>query len=282
MPRGLRGFSLPPIAFVRVHGYLCGMNDKIRNECFLVYRIEYTDAIPITHFTDALSALSSEYQKFLYDTYESERPEAKLYVQAIEKGSIVTTLVEYAMPILPFIGEVNTVIEFGTFLKKSYDYLRSKGSIDKNLDNKDLDNLERIITPAIQTNNNISLSLEGCHIENLIFANESEARAIRDRIQEEKNSTDNGGVVLHEKVGLVLEQIKRGDKGKGNKGVIEQICKETLNLVWQNDHEKNEIVSMGENPMSKIFIVDVEHVTNSYNKSWYKIIKVHETFPLDD
>ena len=96
---------------------------NIENEFKFEYIIDYDKPIIVSEFTNALNAISNQYEKFLIDKYGSERPSAELYVQEIKKGSIVTTLVEYSAIILPFIGDVNTVFEFGNYIKSTYDYL---------------------------------------------------------------------------------------------------------------------------------------------------------------
>lgn len=50
----------------------------IENEFKLEYIIDYNKPIPVSEFTNALNAISSEYEKFLVDKYGSEKPEAEL------------------------------------------------------------------------------------------------------------------------------------------------------------------------------------------------------------
>lgn len=255
---------------------------NIENEFKFEYIIDYDKPIIVSEFTNALNAISHQYEKFLIDKYGSERPSAELYVQEIKKGSIVTTLVEYSAIILPFIGDVNTVFEFGNYIKSSYDYLLNgkKDSDKEKLDIKDLNNLLKVIEPGTHTNNNVYIQIKGKNnniVLNPLSANETESRAIRDRIKEEKKELSQKGKKIEYKQALYLEQIKRDlDSKKGNKGVIKELNENSLNIIWENEDDKQKMLSCDDNPFNMIFIVDVEIVEVNSETKLYKIIKVHE------
>jgi hypothetical protein len=102
---------------------MSNLNDKIKNDYSIDYTIEYDEPIELTEFTKSLNAFSNHYKKYINDEYGSERPvNAKLHIDKIKEGSIVTTLVEYSAMALPFLGEANTVLEFGIHLKGLYDF----------------------------------------------------------------------------------------------------------------------------------------------------------------
>lgn len=256
--------------------------NKIENEFKLEYIIEYDKPIVVSEFTNALNAISNQYEKFLQDKYGSERPEAELYVQEIRKGSIVTTLVEYSSILLPFLGEVNTVFEFGQYIKSTYDYLLTgkKEHTEKGLDVKDLNNFLKVVEPGIHTNNNIYIQVKGKNnkiILDPLSANETEARAIRDRIKEDKKELSYKDKTIEYKKALFLEQIKRDlESKKGNKGVIKELNENSLNIIWDNDDDKHKMLNCDDNPFKMIFIVDVEIVEVNSETKFYRIMKLHE------
>ena len=255
---------------------------NIENEFKFEYIIDYDKPIVVSEFTNALNAISNQYEKFLNDKYGSERPEAELYVQEIKKGSIVTTLVEYSSFMLPFIGDINTVFEFGAYIKSTYDYLLTGKKDDENdkLDIKDLNNLLKVIEPGTHTNNNIYIQIKGKDnniILNPLSANETESRVIRDRIREDKKELSQKDKKIELKQALYLDQIKRDlDSKKGNKGIIKQLNENSLNLIWDNDDDKQKMLNCDDNPFKMIFIVDVEIIEVNLETKLYKIIKVHE------
>ena len=255
---------------------------KIENEFKLEYIIEYDNPIVVSEFTNALNSFSNQYEKFLQDKYGSERPTAELYVQEIRKGSIVTTLVEYSAVLLPFLGEVNTVFEFGKHIKSSFDYLLTgkKENEEDDLDVKDLNNLLKVIEPGTHINNNIYIQIKGKNnqiVLNPLSANETEARAIRDRIKEDKKELIQKDKSIEYKKALYLEQIKRDlDSKKGNKGVIKELNENSLNIIWDNEDDKQKMLSCDDNPFKMIFIVDVEIIEVNSETKLYKIMKLHE------
>ena len=259
------------------------MKNCIENENRLEYIIDYDKPIEVSEFTNALNAISREYEKFLVDKYGSERPEATLYVQEIKKGSIITTLVEYSQFAIPFLGDINTVFEFGKFLKNSYDYLL-KGKKEKEsekLDVGDLSNLLKIIEPGTHQNNNINIQLvsgkNNTVILNPLNADENSSRIIRDRIKEEKKELNLPDKKTLLKQALYLEQIKRDlESKKGNRGVIKELSEKSLNLIWDNESEKLKMLNCDDNPFKMIFIVDVEIVDVNTETKLYKIVKLHE------
>jgi hypothetical protein len=205
-----------------------------------------------------------------------------LYVQEIRKGSIVTTLVEYSAVLLPFLGEVNTVFEFGKHIKSSFDYLLTgkKENEEDDLDVKDLNNLLKVIEPGTHINNNIYIQIKGKNnqiVLNPLSANETEARAIRDRIKEDKKELIQKDKSIEYKKALYLEQIKRDlDSKKGNKGVIKELNENSLNIIWDNEDDKQKMLSCDDNPFKMIFIVDVEIIEVNSETKLYKIMKLHE------
>jgi hypothetical protein len=256
--------------------------NKIENEFKLEYVIEYDKPIVVFEFTNALNSFSNQYEKFLNDKYGSERPTAELYVQEIRKGSIVTTLFEYSSNLLPFLGEINTVFEFGKYIKSSYNYLLTgkKEIDDESLDVKDLNNFLKIIEPGTHNNNNIYIQIIGNDnkiVLDPLYASENESRVIRDRIKEDKKELNQKGKSIVYKQALILEQIKRDlDSKKGNKGVIKELNEHSLNLIWENDEEKIKMLNCDDNPLKMIFIVDVEIIVVNSETKLYKIMKLHE------
>lgn len=254
----------------------------IENKYKFEYIIDYKKPISVSEYTNALNAISNEYENFLHVKYGSEKPEAELYIKEIKKGSIITTLVEHSNLLIPFLGDVNTVFEFGDFLKNSFDYLLSGNKSEEKhlLDAKNLTNFQKVIEPGTHSNNNISINIVGDNNQIILkplTANEMDSRIIRERIKEEKKDLNIKEKKIFQKQALVLDQIKRDlNSTKGNKGLIKEINDKSLNIVWENDDEKNKMLSCDDNPLKMIFIIDVEIVEANSITMLYKVIKLHE------
>ena len=112
---------------------------------------------------------------------------------------------------------------------------------------------------------------------NPLSVNETESRAIRDRIREEKKELVQMEKSTQFNQALYLEQIKRDvESKKGNKGVIKELNENSLNLIWENENDKLKMLNCDDNPFKMIFIVDVEIVEVNSEIKIYKILKLHE------
>ena len=191
-------------------------------------------------------------------------------------------MVEYSSTLLPFLGEVNTVFEFGKHIKSTYDYFLTgkKENSEYVLDVKDLNNFLKVIEPGIHNNNNIFIQVKGKNnniILNPLSVNETEARVIRDQIREYKKELNHKDKSIKYKKALFLEQIKRNlESKKGNKGVIKELNENSLNIIRDNDDDKFKMLNCDDNPFKMIFIVDVEIVEVNSETKFYRIIKLHE------
>ncbi len=139
-------------------------SNSIKNKYSIDFIIDYKDPIEVSEFTKALNAFSSEYKKFINDAYGSEQPvDAKLHIEKIQEGSILTTLVEYSYMAIPFLSDVNTVLEFGKFLQGSYKYFQNQGddNQDLKLEVKDLENLAAILAPGTGAGNHTTINITG-------------------------------------------------------------------------------------------------------------------------
>ncbi len=249
----------------------------------LEYTIVYEKPVGVNEFTSALNALNSEYQKFIVENYGGQHPNATLNIEQIDNCCIKTTLVEVVTKsVLPFMGDVNTIKDFGLFLKLSYDFLTGNiKETEKALDSKDLNNLQRINEPSIHNGATVNINIIGNKNEVVLpvyTADEFKGRAVRDKIKELKNE-DDSKTKSYNKVPLIFDQLKSNiDNTKGNRGIIREISPEARLITWHDDNDKKRMLKQtDENPLMMIFIVDVEVNEVSDKIKLYKILKLHET-----
>jgi hypothetical protein len=85
-----------------------------------------------------------------------------------------------------------------------------------------------------------------------------------------------------ERVLLVWYQARTDIKSKvGNKGIIEEISKKPLNITFENEALKEELIHGDINPFRTAYIVDVKVMTVQEKPTVYKILKLHEHFDLE-
>ena len=86
----------------------------------------------------------------------------------------------------------------------------------------------------------------------------------------------------YERVALKLYQARSDIKSKtGNKGIIEEINEKPLNIIFDNDDTKEQILQSEINPLKSIFIVDVKIINVDQKPTIYKILKLHESFEIE-
>ena len=253
--------------------------DKMKNDYSIHFGIEYTDPIELTEFTKSLNGFSSEYKKFINDNYGSEQPlNAKLHIEKIEEGSILTTLVEYSHIGIPFLGEVNTVFEFGKHLKNAYEKFLNKKDYD--VDKKTLENLQSIITPGTEIGSKTTIEVNGNENNILVLSvDDTQASAINDRINKEKKILEAKDSNIHTKQLFYFEQAKKDiDSKAGNYGVIESLYPHKLRVIFDDDKiYKKQMLKGDFNPLVSSYIVDVEVQTKRGEPVTYKILRLHET-----
>lgn len=254
---------------------------KIQNEFSIEYKIEYDSPIELNAFSRSLSSFSSEYKKFIIENYGGEHPtDAKLHIKKIEEGSIITTLVEYASNGIPFIGDVNTVYEFGIHLKLLFDYFKNKsgGSNKPKYDIQDLENLSSILTPATDYNNCTTISVNGSNNNILVLdVGDNDANAMINRITAAKKELAEPNQSVFYNQAFYWEQAKKDIGSKsGNYGVIEAINPNRLKVIFDDASIKKQMIRGDENPFKYYYIVDVELHKIRDQPKIYKIVKLHE------
>ncbi|OED36621.1 hypothetical protein AB832_05580 [Flavobacteriaceae bacterium (ex Bugula neritina AB1)] len=251
---------------------------KMKNECTIHFGIEYQQPVELTEFTKALNGFSNEYKKFINETYGNEQPvDAKLHIEKISEGSILTTLVEYSEFAIPFLGDINTVFEFGKHLKKAYGSFLGKKEYE--LDKKSLNNIKDIITPGTEVGANTEIEIKGNNNQILVLnANDIEASAISDRISKQIKKLDSKSSNCYTKELFYFDQAKKDiDSKVGNYGVIESLYPDKLRVVFDDDKVFKKKMLKGEfNPLKVSFIVDVEVQIKKGNPVTYKILHLHD------
>ena len=103
-----------------------------------------------------------------------------------------------------------------------------------------------------------------------------EANAIQNGLKREKENLKQKELkgVEHKQILTLYQAV---DKKKGNKGIIESLNDKPLGLIFENDDDREKILSNpAQNPLKFAFIVDV--IVEEVNKtpSAYRILKYYE------
>lgn len=266
--------------------------DVMDNNVKLTIKISHKNPINLYDLTMGLNSLAKIYSRF-----NNNAKDAKLLVREIRKSSIEIDLITLmcASPI-PLISNTNNIVQFYKYIKMFI----STFTQDKN-EAVDATGEDYLPTPSIQdfkdfrdttlmlSNPEDSINFVAREISSngIIYMNCSfngiEAEKIKknmDKIINEKES------FLKEKQLFYWVQTNFAKTNTGNKGVIENISKEPLRVIFNDNFIKNEMtVSNNEVEwQKKYYIVDVEVQHAGEKPKIYKILKnyMEESFPIEE
>ena len=211
-------------------------------------------------------------------------------MKEIVKGSIeIEFFVTMAAGMLPFIGEINTVVKFFESIQMLKDKLLASKKTDcENLKKKDLEVLQDIVAPirkdeggamtfiAVGNNNNFHVSI-----------NNKEAQMISENCSEylkELNTTEESSFHTMQLFRWYQANFDK-KKREGNKGIIEKISTKPLKVVFENDSIKEYMTSdkdyIDKEWQKLAYFVDVEIEKIDNKPKVYKILKVYEEDTFD-
>jgi hypothetical protein len=165
-------------------------------------------------------------------------------------------------------------------LQNVFNYFIGSGDVvDKpELSTSDCDDFSNMINPvALDKGSVLNVYVAGnsnCDIN--INIPSMEANAIQNGLKREKENLRQKELkgVEHKQILTLYQAV---DKKKGNKGIIESLNDKPLGLIFENDDDREKILSNpAQNPLKFAFIVDV--IVEEVNKtpSAYRILKYYE------
>jgi len=256
------------------------------HESRLTVRIENTRPVELVDLTESLLSLAEEYKRFVYrhsDLYVST--DVKLYIKEIRTGSIITDLVSSVVPLVaPLYDNRESIVEFGKWLKQTYDHYKGKVAGGKpELDKTSYKNLSAFLQPVAKDGGsqvNISNTVNGEQVVN-ININALEANAMQNLLRRDLASLQEPASHLHEKVVLYWHQAKNDPQSSaGDRGIIESISPNPVKVVFAPDSMKTNLLYKEENPFKSAYIVDVWVETVEGKPALYKVVGYHDRIEL--
>lgn len=253
----------------------------MKNTYSIEYIIEYMEPLEVSVFTNSLNAFSNEYKKFVAENYEGMHPsDAKLFIEKIEDCCLKTTLVEYAKTALPFLGDTNTIMDFGKSLAGLYAYFKGGRKTEKpKYDIADLENIQKILAPATYHDNSTKIEVNGDNNNFLVLSVSSEeAHSLNSQILMAKKELSEPTQNRYYKQAFYWENANKNMKSaSGNFGVIENISLNKMSITFEDENTKKEMIIGKEHPFRTAYIVDVEVQYVRGQATIYKILTLHET-----
>lgn len=255
----------------------------------LIFTINNKQPIELLDLTKSLVALSTNFDRYTSENGENkENREAKLYVKEIRSGSIIIELIELAtVGVIPFAENINTILDFATYFKSSVNFFLKGEGKNPELGPSEFKEISTIVSPIAKDKGsqlNISTTVNGNVTINFNL-NSNESTAIQNIFNRElkKLKLPEISDKSEDRVVLTFYQARSDKTSKiGNKGTIESLNKKPMNIVFDTEELKTEILHSDVNPLKTAYLVDVKIETINEKPSIYRIIKLHEYFELEE
>jgi hypothetical protein len=256
----------------------------MENKMKLTMEIRNQRPIELIDLAHSMLSVGSEYQAYLGKyALNIDADGAKLHVREVRTGSIITELVALAPYALPLVEHADSILEYGKYLLKGYDWLigRGKGATLEKMDKNTLQNFSSIIEPVAKDRGS-QLILSGVTINgdvNFSFnIGSTEANAAQNAIRRELEMVKESITGIHSQVLMYWAQARNQLSGKGgDRACIESLYRGDVKVLFANDGLKTKMLFEPDHPFEKAFIVDVAVETVNDKPMLYRVLDLHET-----
>ncbi len=267
--------------------YIYKMSEEVK-DIRLIIEIQNKQPLELLDLTKSFVSLASQFNNYVGKNGDSkENREAKLYVKEIRSGSVILELIELAtIGVLPFLENVNTIVGFADYMKTAYNFFIGKSEVKPDLEASDYKELAQIINPVANDNGsqiNISTAVNG-NLELHVHLTSLESNAIQNVFQKELKQLKVPELNDETETSVLLTWYQARNDMKssiGNKGTIESLSKKPMNITFDDDTLKDTMLH-GENPFTTVFVVDVKLQNVGGKLVAYKVVKLHETFEIEN
>ncbi|QED23920.1 hypothetical protein [Candidatus Deianiraea vastatrix] len=196
--------------------------------------------------SNSLNALGSQYDIYLNKKSKNDykKHERKLLIKEVKSGSIIIDLVGMVMPL---ITEINSIIEFGEYLKTSFNFFLNKGKSDYQYSKKDCQDIRSIVDATAKDGNNAKVNINVYGYNNTIHApiyniTNTDANAIQattKRYEEESIEIEEQSIFQKELMYWADASFnKRKQEQNAGKVIIEKLDKRPRKVVFLNQEDE--------------------------------------------
>lgn len=236
---------------------------------FLRLKIEPSMPIELNTFAASLYAYGDNFNMFA----KKNGGGSALLLKEVSKGSIVVDLVCSAIPLL---------LDYVAHFKMLYGFFckgRQEGVSDEELP-RAAKHMRGMVAPIVSDPDGLISIFHikgGVTIESLTI-NYQEANACDNSARRRLETRDASEDVRLKRM-LTIERFAKGSQNTCNAGVVEDISPRAMPLIFNNDADKGTMLH--DDPFNKAFIVDLSVMSARGQIRAYKILKVHESIPLN-
>ena len=251
-------------------------------EPLLTVRYENRNPVDLLDLGNSLSAIAERYRRL--DKLKNRRRGGRLYVRQMRSGSIIADL-------MPLVDQVSAIGDYrevlAAFVTNLDDLFRGfmlyESHLPRRTSRPDARQVQRILRPTAKDGGSqifININVEGdLHISAPIQVNSDEANEILKGARRfEREGPVPEGVPFEREVLYVTQARDEGRSKSADRGIIEGISDEQVQLNYESDRIRREILGRPENPFRLLFVVDGEVQAVGNKPVSYTISRVREWY----
>ncbi len=252
----------------------------------LTLTIQNTEPVDVVDFTGSMLALAHQFQDYANQAFDdSDSANLRLFIREMRSGSVIADLIPIAQQadwildhkdlLGAFVGNLSEMAEY--FLKGSSSAKKQPNEPSRS----EARQLSQIIEPiakdvgaqlSIQAKDNASVTFHA-HFH----LNSRDANAIQNQVKRFLGPDLPALEVRRDQL-LTLEQVKNVASSKtGDRAIIEAIWPRAVKLQFLSEEAKHKVLTLEQNPLQKVFVVDVEVHSVGGKPALYRVIEVKET-----
>jgi hypothetical protein len=256
----------------------------------LQLHLEPQQPLEVSELTATLGSIARQYQELIAEEkLLGKAGEAKLLVSSVSPGSIDISLVPDFAPfavlsgplLAPLIDKYQLIEKFGARLKKLIEYFvkDEKGSVSV----KDCDDAVNIARPIAKHGGHQTFNIiKAGVVQPIIVIDARTARQLVEGAIRRKSEIQTPNAEIKQRVPMIWSRLDRiGAKTSGvrspDRGLIEEIDPKPHAVLFTDEltYLKAEMIADEENPMQKIYFVDVEVSRAQGKVAAYRIVGYH-------
>lgn len=258
----------------------------MKENTILKIEINNNHPVELIDLTKSLYCLGEQYKRYcMKHADQSLTEDFKLFIKEIKTGSIKADLIALAPLTLEIVRDIDTVKEYASYLKYSFDYFLGKSNKKYEYEKPDYIALSGILDPVAKDSGS-QFNINAANSNNtIVVANNItfiEANAAQNAINKEQKELERLKENIHEKALLYLVQTKKDTASQtGDRGIIEEISPRTVKIIFESEEIKKAIIHAQKNPYHYAYVVDVKVQTVQSIPTVYKVISYHESVEIE-
>src|ERR1700730_18480862 len=257
---------------------------ELEAEAPIRFELNNSKPVDLLDLTAALHAFGEAYQDHVISAgYDSERGNIRLFIKELRTGSIIAELASLAEQASFVLKHIDVAAGFVTHVNDILQYFLGKMSpVKEPPTRREAEQAMAIVEPVAKDGGSQLIVQIGKVEGSLVLRIDSpQANAIQNAAPRYIGPTTPTSLVLQDQL-LALYQV-RGDPSQkvGDRGIIETISPHPVKLLFASEGGKKQIVEMHDNPLQKIFVVDVEVRSADGKPKLYRILAVKDVLVRD-